>query len=139
LNSNAGSVAVPPGTYGAFIVNGGSRITLGVAGATEPAIYDLRRLTLNGGAHLEIAGPVILTVAGDVLLNGSTDATADPAWLTLRVASGGVTLNGGATLEAVVLAPAGTITLNGGSRLTGRVECDRLTINGASVLHGTAP
>jgi hypothetical protein len=138
LNSNAGSVAVPPGTYGAFIVNGGSRITLGVAGATEPAIYDLRRLTLNGGAHLEIAGPVILTVAGDVLLNGSADATADPAWLTLRVASGGVTLNGGATLTAVTLAPAGTITLNGGSRLTGRVECDRLTINGASVLHERA-
>jgi hypothetical protein len=138
LNSNAGPVAVPPGTYGAFVVNDGSRIILGVAGATEPAIYNLQRLTLNSGAQLEIAGPVILTVAGNVALNGSAGTTANPAWLTLRVASGGVTLNGGATLSAVALAPAGTITINGSSQLTGRLECDRLTLNSGSILQEQA-
>ena len=32
LNGNAGSVAIPPGTYGAFTANGGCAFTLGVAG-----------------------------------------------------------------------------------------------------------
>jgi hypothetical protein len=138
LNSNVGAVAVPAGTYGAFTANSGSRLVLGVAGATEPAIYNLQALTLNSGSGLEIAGPVVVTVANAVSFNASAGTAAHPSWLTLRVANGGVTLNGGATLDATVLAPVGTVTLNSNTRLTGRVECDRLAINSGGALVGAS-
>jgi hypothetical protein len=139
LNSNVGAVAVPPGTYGNFTANGGSGFTLGVVGAVEPAIYNLQALTINSGARLEIAGPVILTVASGVSLNASAGDAAHPGWLTLRVAAGGVTLNSSVTLDALVSAPSGTITINGNSRLTGRVEADRLVINSGGVLREITP
>jgi hypothetical protein len=133
LNGGVGAVAVPPGAYGNLTANGGSSLVLGVAGATEPAVYDVQRLTLNGGARLEIVGPVVLTLAHGTTLNGNAGADGHPEWLTLRVASGGVTLNGGATLIGQVVAPTGAVIINGDSRLVGGVACDRLTLNGGSV------
>jgi len=134
LNSGVGAVAVPAGTYGSFTANSGSRLVLGIAGATEPAVYNLQSLTLNSGSGLDVVGPVILTVAGSVSLNGSAGADTHPDWLTLRIAAGGVTLNSGAVLDGDVRAPAGTMTINANSRLTGRIECDRLVINSGGAL-----
>ena len=133
LNGGVGQVAIPPGTYGAFTANGPSGFVLGVAGATTPAVYNLQGLTLNGTARLEIVGPVTLTLAGGVTLNAAAGAAEHPDWLSLRIASGGLTLNGGATLSAFVTAPAGTVMLNG--TLNGRVTSDRLTVNGPGVLN----
>ncbi|HVU24146.1 MAG TPA: chitobiase/beta-hexosaminidase C-terminal domain-containing protein [Opitutus sp.] len=133
LNGGVGAIAVPAGTYGNLTANGGSSFVLGVAGATEPAVYNLQALALNGGARVTIAGPVVLTLANGTALSGDAGAGGHPEWLTLRVASGGVTLNGGVTLTGHIVAPAGTVTINGGARIVGRVECDRLTLNGGSV------
>ncbi|MFW6217598.1 MAG: hypothetical protein ACOC4K_01255 [Verrucomicrobiota bacterium] len=49
LNINAGGVevALPPGAYGQVSVNGQSAVVLGVAGADEPAVYDIGSLNLN--------------------------------------------------------------------------------------------
>src|SRR5258708_1919069 len=47
LNGNVGAIAVPAGTYGDFTANGSSSFTLGVAGATTPAVYNFQHLTLN--------------------------------------------------------------------------------------------
>ncbi len=135
LNSGAGLVAVPPGTYGSFVANGPAGFVLGVAGATTPAAYALQGLTLNGGATLQVVGPIVLTIATGVTLNGSAGSATHPEWLSLQVAAGGVTLNGGATLSAFVTAPAGTVMLNG--TLNGRVTSDRITINGPGVLNTT--
>jgi endo-1,4-beta-xylanase len=132
LNGGAGQVAVPPGTYGAFTANGSAGFVLGLAGATTPAAYDLQGLTLNGGATLQVAGPVILTLASGVTLNAAAGTSAHPEWLSLAIASGGLTLNGGAALSAFVTAPSGHVMLNG--TLSGRLACDRLTINGSGVL-----
>ena len=135
LNSGAGSVAVPPGTYGDFAANRGSTFVLGVAGATEPAVYELQRLTLNSGARLQVVGPVRLRVATDVSFNGGEiGSSSQPAWLELEVAGGNVTLNSGAALHGNVTAPAGTVSLNTNTTLTGRVAADRLTINGGAAL-----
>ena len=41
--------------------------------------------------------------------------------------------------QLILSAPAGTITINGNSRLTGRVECDRLVINSGGVLQAATP
>jgi rhamnogalacturonan endolyase len=139
LNSNAGTIAVPPGTYGAFAANGASAFVLGVAGATEPAIYNLQSLTLNSGSSLQVVGPVVLTLAHDATLNHATAGAGDHVeWLALRLASGGLTLNNTATVHAIVLAPAGTVMLNSGT-LHGRLTADRLTINGNATLEENTP
>jgi RHS repeat-associated protein len=137
LNGNVGSVAVPPGTYRNFAANGGGSFVFGAQGATEAVVYNLNSLTLNGASRLLIAGPVVLTLASSLTLNGMAGASTDPRLLTLRIASGGVTLNGGSSLYAVVQAPSGTVNINGNSLLQGSLACDRLTINGNGMLKGT--
>ena len=134
INSNGGEVAVPPGAYGSFTANGQSTFVLGIAGATEPAVYDLQGLTLNSNARLRIVGPVVLTVRQSVMINGGDVSAHDPAWLTLRVHAGGLTLNSNSTFSGTVVAPSGTVTLNGASWLRGSVMADRLTVNGQANL-----
>ncbi len=130
LNGSVGLVPVPPGTYGNFSANSGTGFVLGVAGGNIPVPYHLQNLTLNGCAELRVVGPIILTVANAVILNGAVGDTIHPAWLQLRVASGGVTLNGGSSLGAMVAVPSGTLIINGNSVLIGNAACDRFTLNG---------
>ncbi len=134
LNGSAGQVSIPPGIYGDFTANGSSGFTLGVAGATQPAVYHLQRLTLNGQSQVQVVGPVVLTVADGFTTTGAFGSSAHPSRLALNIASGGLTLNGGASFHGTVNAPNGTVTLNGNSQLIGRVACDRLTINGGGLL-----
>ena len=126
LTGTAGMIAVPPGTYGSLTASGRSGFVLGVAGSTAPAVYNLQSLTLNGTTSVEIVSPVIVTVEGDVVLNGSMGSAANPGWLLLRIASGGLTLNGSAAVDGFVTAPAGTVTITGRSKLTGGLAADQL-------------
>ena len=123
--------------YGTLIVNGNSGIVLGVPGASEPAVYNLQGLILNGASTLEVVGPVILNVASSVTLNGSGGASGQPnfhpGWLLLNIFSGGFTLNGHATFNGFVVAPTGTVIIN--STLNGGVVSDRLIINGGGILN----
>jgi endo-1,4-beta-xylanase len=135
LNSNAGAIAVPPGTYGTFTTNGGSSLVLGVGGSTEPAIYNLQGLTLNSRSTVQIVGPIVLTVRAAIVLNSTMGESTHPEWLNLGIATGGVTLNSDATLFGHVVAPAGTVTVNG--VLIGSVKSDRLTINSAGAVIAT--
>ncbi|HEV7744529.1 MAG TPA: hypothetical protein VGO56_06010 [Pyrinomonadaceae bacterium] len=130
LNGNVGMITVPAGTYRKFTANGGSGFVLGVAGATQPAIYNFNSLLLNGGSQLQVVGPVLVTSATAVTLNAAMGAAGNPLWLSLNVAAGGLTLNGGSALYGVVTAPSGLVTINGNSSLIGNVICDRLTSNG---------
>ena len=134
LDGNVGQVALPPGTYGTFTANGGSGFIFGVAGATQPAIYNLQNLNLNGNTRLDIIGPVILTVANGFTANGLVGATNHSSWLQLQIANGGFTLNGGCTVHGSVTAPAGTVIINGNSCLFGMVQSDRLTMNGGGCI-----
>jgi hypothetical protein len=138
LSGNAGQVAVPPGTYGNFAASGNSSFVLGVAGATEPAIYNLQALSINavpGNAKLLVVGPVILTLANAATINGPAGAAAHPEWLALRIASGGLTVSGSHTFSGSVVAPNGTVTLSDGAVLHGTVDSDKLTLNGTSILN----
>jgi rhamnogalacturonan endolyase len=134
LNGTAGAHAVPAGHYGNFAANGSNRFVLGVAGATEPSVYSFQSLTLNGTSRIELVGPVVITLANGVSFNGSLGSETHPEWLTLQVASGGVTLNGNVALYGEVIAPNGTVTLNSSSTIVGRVSADRLTLNGNALL-----
>ncbi len=134
LNDGAGLRAIPAGVYGEFTANGNAGFVLGIAGATQPIAYDFQRFTLNGQSRLEVVGPVIVTVANGVTVNGSFGTAGHTTWLRVNVASGGLTMNGSATGNAFVNAPTGTVTLNGHSELMGGVRCDRLVVNGTSRL-----
>ena len=107
---------------------------LGVAGSSVPAVYNLQNLTLAGNAQLQIVGPVILTLANGTTLNCDVGSAANPEWLTLRIASGGLSSNRNIVIHANVVAPGGTIALTGAATLNGTVKCDHLTINDHALL-----
>lgn len=132
--NHGGMVTVPSGTYRAFTANNGSGFVLGVPGSSQPSIYNLDSLTLNDGSQLQVVGPVVLTTATGVTLDGPVGADTNSLWLTLKVTSGDVTLNGGSALYASVIAPSGTITINGNSSLIGNIVCNRLTVNASGLL-----
>lgn len=134
LNGNVGSVIVPPGTYGNFTANGGSGFILGIVGATTPAIYDFQDLTLNGNSSFAVVGPVVVTVDGGFSTNTDMGSVDHPEWLQLRIAGGGLSINGNRSVHAHLEAPDGTLTLNGGAQFIGAVTSDRLVVNGNAVL-----
>ena len=134
VNGNIGTIAMPAGAYEEVTVNGNNNtLVLGVAGATTPAVYDLKHLTLNGNATLQVAGPVIITMSEDLQFNGTIGSAGRPDLLTLRFSQGNVTLNGNATLNASFVTPNGRVTINGGT-MTGALVADALTLNGNAVL-----
>jgi rhamnogalacturonan endolyase len=134
LNAGADAVAVPPGNYRRLTANSHSKLVLGVAGASEPAVYILETLTLNDFSVLQVDGPVVLTTAGNVTLAAVAGSASHPLWLNLRVASGGVTLNTWAALYGSVTVPSGAVVINRTARLQGRLACDRLTVNEGGLL-----
>lgn len=132
LNSNIGQVAIPAGTYGDFTANSGSGFTLGVLGSTEAVVYAFQRLTLASNSAIKVVGPVVITVANGLAVNGTLGTSNNPDWLRLQVYGGDLTVNSGAGVYGNVVVPSGTVTLNG--PLTGGVTADRLTINSSGVL-----
>jgi RHS repeat-associated protein len=134
LNGNVGQYTIPPGTYGDFIANGGSGFTLGVAGTTQPAVYNLQHLTLNGAAKILVVGPVVINVASGFTANGTAGTSANPAWLKINVITGGFTVNGGCTIYGYITAPNGTVIINGAAKLIGGSASAGLTVNGNGLL-----
>jgi len=139
LNNNAGSVTVPAGTYGSFAVNGSSSLVLGVAGATEPAVYNLQGLAVNGSGQVKIVGPVIINLAAGISLSGPIGEPAHPEWLKLNFATGGLALNANVRCDAYVVAPAGTVTINRNSTLNGGVISDHLSVSGGGLVKVVDP
>ena len=139
LNGGAGQYAVPPGSYGDFTANAGSSFTLGVAGATTPALYSFQHLTLNGTGTLAVVGPVIVTLAHGVSASSGLGNSAHPDWLALKFASGGLTLGGNASAYGYVTSPSGPVTISGNAQLVGGLIADQLTINGNGLLRLLAP
>ncbi|MBS0662604.1 MAG: immunoglobulin domain-containing protein [Verrucomicrobia bacterium] len=138
LTGAADHVAVPAGHYGAFKATSGGFV-LGVEGATEPSVYSFESLALNGGADLQVAGPVIITLPNGVTLNGPVGNAQHPEYLTLQAAAGDVTINNTAVVHGTVVAPKGAVTLNAKSQVHGTVAADRVVINGDAVLAQPAP
>ncbi len=133
LNGNAGPVALPPGAYRNLTANSGGFV-LGDANATDPTVYDVQRLTLNGSAQIQVVGPVVLRLANGLAFNGNIGNATDPSLLTVELFNGGVTLNGSATLNGTITAPNGSVIINGAATVKGSVTSDRLTINGNGAL-----
>ena len=84
--------AIPPETYGSFTANSGSGFILGMAGSSTPSVYNRQSLALNSNSHLQIIGPVVLTVGIGMTVNSTVGNLDNPNWLEIRIASGGVIL-----------------------------------------------
>ena len=84
-----------------------------------------------------VAGPVAITLANGLSLNGQAGEDAHPGWLRVNLAAGGVTVNSNAALAGDVLAPAGTVAVNGS--LNGYVLADRIVVNSSGRLFRTTP
>ncbi len=139
LNGNAGTVAVPAGTYGQLTANANTTLVFGHPSATQPDVYNLQGLTLNGGSRLRIDGPVVLLLANGITVNGAVGDAPHAQWLTVAIAHGGLTVNANGAVAGYVLAPSGTITINGAGALTGEVITDSLIINSNGELSEPAP
>jgi rhamnogalacturonan endolyase len=130
LNGNAGFFTVPAGAYGDFAANGGNGFILGVPGSPVPTVYSFQQLTLNNTAQIQVAGPVLVVVANGFSVNGGAIGNStNPAWLTLNLFAGSLTLNNGGRVYGYITAPAGTLTINGNCQVTGGAAADGLTIN----------
>ncbi len=134
LNGNVGMIAVPPGSYGSFNVNGGSGLVLGVTGGVQAVNYNLQNLNLNGGSTLKIIGPVTLTL--------TSGFTATELWVlpTIRrgcnfnwrvVVSHSTAV---AHFNGQVTAPNGTVIVNGNSKLVGTSASDQFILNSGGVV-----
>jgi autotransporter-associated beta strand protein len=140
LNGNVGQFAVPAGAYGTFAINGNGSLVLGVPGATMPSVYYFRHLSLNSGAQVQVAGPVLVVVENGCSLSGSTMGSVErPEWLTLHIASGGLTLNSSSEVHGYVVVPGGQVTINNNSKLSGGLAADRLTLNSHGLLKLRGP
>jgi len=134
VTGTAGAWALPPGNYGELVVRGGNTVVLGLAGSTVPATYHFRALTVVGNASIRVVGPVVLTLARGLEIQGEVGAAAHPGWLHLNVYTGGVALNGASRFYGYIHAPAGSVVLHGGSLLVGGVTSDELRLDGNSRL-----
>src|SRR5215217_2057242 len=144
ITGNAGTIAVPPGTYGQFSVAGRNVLVFGVTNSETPTVYNLEELTLTASSELRLAGPIVLTVKNRVALTGSTLGAADnPKRLLLKIATDlsdpedALKVSGSAVLYGIVRAPQGTITIEGTGRVRGTVTCNYLFVNGNGVLQIT--
>jgi hypothetical protein len=136
LSGTAGAVVVPPGTYGTFLAGGATAFVFGVAGATQPSVYNLQNLALTDQAQLRLVGPVILTIANGVA--GARSAVfgevTNPSWLSLRLSRIGLVLADASALHGVVRAPSATVSMLGSSRLIGAVFCNQLVVAGRAAI-----
>ena len=137
LNSNYGNVDVPVGIYDRFTTNSNTSLTLGVAGATEPAVYNFTQLTLNSDSQVILAGPVVINVRSGFTVNNKAVLGLSPEGqshaLSVNVYSGDIHINSGALANASVLAPKSRINING--TLCGWVGVKDLSVNANGLLN----
>jgi Tfp pilus assembly protein PilX len=123
------NMPLPPGAYGNITLQG----TITMAGGTvaKPAVYNINSLSLNGGAKLEINGPVVINLAGigpganpvlDLTGGSFENNTYIPSDFTINYGgSGTLKVGGGNKAFIAINAPNAAITLKGGSTLYGQV------------------
>lgn len=132
-----------PTDYSEYWPNITGTTFLGTAGAETPTVYEVGNINLSGHESLQIVGPVILHVTGDVSVrgnafiqvastgnaefyvdnnfdiggNGVVNATETPASLLIYGTSQyeqEIMLHGNAALQAAVYAPNANISMSGG-------------------------
>jgi len=122
-------VSLAAGSYGNVTIKG----TVTLAGGSDinhPAVYTINSLNFNGGATLNITGPVVINLAGQPSVSPVLDMTGGtfsnstylPSDFVINYGgSGSMTITGGTNAFAVVNAPNSAITMKGGSNFYGQI------------------
>ncbi len=134
LNSGA-KKALSAGSFGTVIVNSGATLTL--TGGT----YVFASLTLNSGATLVVTAATTVSVTGTATFgSGSFAGPAGGSGLTAKAlhldldTSSGVSINSGAEVQALVLAPKALVTVNTAA-LVGALGASEVVLNsGAEIV-----
>ncbi len=139
LNNGAGDVKLSPGSYGSMNASSGTSFVIGDPNSTTPQVYSFQNLNLNSGSQLKVIGPVILTMSGNLFINGGSilGNSAHPEWLQLNMYSGDFQVNSNGQAYARVVAPKNNVGLDG--TFTGSVVAKYLRINGNGVAFTVPP
>ncbi|WP_237763936.1 type II secretion system protein [Terrimicrobium sacchariphilum] len=139
LNNGAGDVKLAPGSYGSLNASSGTSFVIGDPNSTTPQVYSFQSLSLNSGSQLKVVGPVILTMSGNLFINGGSimGNSAHPEWLQLNMYSGDFQVNSNGQAYARVVAPKNNVGLDG--TFTGSVVAKYLRINGNGVAFTVPP
>ena len=134
-------VTLPAGAYGNVTVKGTVTLT-GGTDVNHPAVYTINSLTFNGGATLNITGPVVINLAGQNLATSTTpvlDMSGGSFSNTSGLASdfvvnyGGtnpLTIIGGNNAFAVINAPNSPLTFKGNSNFYGQAIGSTIDLQG---------
>lgn len=125
----AGQLALPGGTYGVFSARGTSKLTLGIAGATSPTVYNLQGLALTEHSQLILLGPVVINLASAPSIQISAGTEVFPDWLMLNIASGDLLLTGDLVVSGFIVAPTSVVTIASGAMVYGGLASDRLILD----------
>jgi hypothetical protein len=133
------NMTLPPGAYGNITLQG----TITMAGGTvaKPAVYNINSMSLNGGAKLEIDGPVVINLAGigpgadpvlDMAGGSFENNTYIPSDFTINYGGTGVMkINGGSNAYIAINAPNAAITLKSNkAKVYGQVIGKTIDVNG---------
>lgn len=138
VNHPKRELAIPPGVYGDLSVQNGS-VILGEKGSPVPTRYSFQSITIHSSAKLDLAGPVIVTVAALGKIQGVLGSTVYSNWLDLRVTSGPVAIDGKGEVYGVVTATESAVTVGHGTKLRGGLICDQATVESGGKFTGVQP
>jgi hypothetical protein len=141
-SGTGGNITLTPG--GTAMSIGNLTVNAGAALHLNAGTYNINSLLLTGGADIFIdSGPVIMNVVGTGQTNpidftgGSTsNLSFVPADFQIQYAgTGGIKLNGGTTVAAMIYAPNAAAALSGGADFYGSVLARTVQNSGGTRLH----
>lgn len=133
------SGTLPPGQYADVDPGNGDTITVGVAGATEPAVYVFDQFDTGNKFTMNVVGPVILTLnpgAGINISLGNNVVIGDddhPEWLQVNMFSGNLTVGNGSAMYGSILNPNGTVSFQQNATFEGGVTAKYINIENNAV------
>ncbi len=130
VGGSAGTVTLPPGSYGAIRVQAGAKLVLGTVGATIPARYDFQSFTVDGSGAVSFAGPVVVDINSALTISGTVGAPETCGLALIGIANGDLTVSGNGALYGHLICPNGTATFSGNATAVGGLASERLAING---------
>jgi len=134
LNVNASGIVinVPPGNYGAFSLNGNSRLNF------SAGTYNFSNtININGNSAIQASSAVTVNIAQSLNINSGSMLTADgigAADVRLNVIGTSFIINGNSQIAALVRAPNASAIINGASIIRGQIICKSLSLNGGRII-----
>jgi len=122
---------VPPGNYGAFTVNGNSRLNFS-AGTYNFA----NTFNLDGSASIQTTGVVTINVGQNLTINSGAivpGSYTSPGDVRLNVLGPTLNINGSSQVAGLIRAYHANVTINGTASVRGQIIADTFTLNGGKV------